>query len=156
VSHELRVAAYDSADAQLLTAEVQLEYIQRYGGEGDTAPVDTTEFDGENGRFFMVYVDDIPAGMGGWRRHAALAQWADAEIKRMYVRPAYQGRGLARALLAELEQTAAAAGIERLILETGLAQPEAVALYRSAGYQDVPAFGFYAAEPISVHLGKVL
>jgi GNAT superfamily N-acetyltransferase len=151
VSHELRVAAYDSADAQLLTAEVQLEYVQRYGGEGDTAPVDTTEFDGANGRFFMIYVDDVPAGMGGWRRHGD-----DAEIKRMYVRPAYQGRGLARALLAELERTAAAAGIGRLILETGLAQPEAIALYRSAGYQDVPAFGFYAGEPDSVHLGKTL
>jgi len=104
----------------------------------------------------MVYVDDVPAAMGGWRRHAPLAEWEDAEIKRMYVRPAYQGRGLARLILAELERTAAEAGITRLILETGLAQPEAIALCRSAGYVDVPAFGYYAAEPDSVHLGKPL
>lgn len=151
VNHELRVAAYDGADAQLLTAEVQQEYVRRYGGEGDTAPVDTTEFDGAGGAFFMIYVDDVPAAMGGWRRHG---DDGDAEIKRMYVRPMFQRRGLARALLAHLEASAAAAGFTRLILETGLAQPEAVALYRSAGYEDVPAFGFYASEPLSVHLGK--
>jgi GNAT superfamily N-acetyltransferase len=151
VSLELRVAAYDSADAQLLTAEVQAIYKQRYGGEGDTAPVDTTEFDGPNGRFLMVYVDDVPAAMGGWRRHGS-----DGEIKRMYVREAYQRQGLARVVLAELERSAAAAGITRLILETGEMQPEAIALYRSAGYTDVPAFGFYRDDPLSVHLGKQL
>jgi GNAT superfamily N-acetyltransferase len=156
VSIELRVAAYDSADAKLLTAEVQQEYVRRYGGEGDTAPVDTSEFDGPHGRFFMVYVDDVPAAMGGWRRHEPLAEWSDAEIKRMYVRPAFQRRGLARLILAELERTAADAGITRLILETGLAQPEAIAMYRSAGYDRIPAFGYYASEPDSVHLGKVL
>lgn len=151
MNHDLRVAAYDSTDAQLLTAEVQAIYQERYGGEGDTAPVDTTEFDGSNGRFFMIYVDGVPAAMGGWRWHGD-----DGEIKRMFVREAYQGRGLARVILAELERTAAAAGIGRLILETGLEQPEAIALYRSAGYKDIPAFGFYADDPLSVHLGKVL
>lgn len=151
MSTELRVAAYDSADARLLTAEVEAEYVLRYGGEGDTAPVDTTEFDGANGRFLMVYVDDVPAAMGGWRRHGQ-----DAEIKRMYVRPAFQRRGLARLILAELERTAVEAGITRLILETGLEQPEGIALYRSAGYEDIPAFGYYADSELSVHLGKVL
>ena len=74
----------------------------------------------------------------------------------MYVRPDFQRRGLARIVLAELERTATEAGYPRLILETGLAQPEAIALYRSAGYDNVPSFGFYAAEPDSVHLGKML
>lgn len=87
--------------------------------------------------------------MGGWRRHGH-----EAEIKRMHVRPGFQRRGLARAVLTHLEMSAAAAGITRLILETGLVQPEAVALYRSAGYVDVPAFGFYAEDELSVHLGK--
>jgi len=155
-SLELRAASYDSADAQLLTAEVQQEYVRRYGGEGDTAPVDTSEFDGDGGRFFMVYVDDVPAAMGGWRRHEPLAEWDDAEIKRMYVRPAFQRRGLARLVLSELERTAVEAGITRVILETGLEQPEAIAMYRSAGYDDIPAFGYYADAELSVHLGKVL
>ena len=156
LTYDLRAASYGSEDARLLTAEVQEEYVLRYGGEGDTAPVDTSEFDGEGGRFFMVYVDHVPAAMGGWRRHAPLAEWHDAEIKRMYVRPAFQRRGLARLILAELERTAAEAGFTRLILETGLGQPEAIAMYRSAGYDDIPAFGYYADDELSVHLGKVL
>lgn len=149
---DLRSVAYVGADAQLLTAEVQVEYQRRYGGEGDTAPIDTTEFEGGGGAFFMVYVDEVPAAMGGWRRHGD----EDAEIKRMYVRPMFQRRGLARMLLEHIELTANDAGILRLILETGLVQPEAVALYRSAGYEDIRPFGFYMGEPLSVHLGKCL
>ncbi|MBC7630953.1 MAG: GNAT family N-acetyltransferase [Flavobacterium sp.] len=140
----------------MLTAEVQMEYARRYGGEGDIAPIDTTEFDAPNGAFLMVYVDDTPAGMGGWRRHGDASSPLDAEIKRMYVRPAYQRRGLARALLDEIEESAARAGMTRLILETGSPQPEAVQMYRAAGYEDIPAFGFYASDPLSVHLGKLL
>ncbi|MGA8986657.1 GNAT family N-acetyltransferase [Aeromicrobium sp.] len=153
LTYDLRAVPYGSADPQLLTAEVQAEYARRYGGKGDIAPIDTAEFDGEQGEFFVVYVDDAPVAMGGWRRHG---EDGDGEIKRMYVRPSHQRRGLARVVLAHLEATAVAAGISRLILETGLAQPEAIAMYRSAGYTDIPAFGFYAADPLSVHLGKVL
>ena len=54
------------------------------------------------------------------------------------------------------ERTAAEAGVEHLVLETGTAQPEAIALYRSAGYEDVPPFGFYATYDDSVSLGKAL
>lgn len=121
----------------------------RYGGEGDTAPIDTGEFVAPGGHFVVAYLGNQPVGMGGWRRHGT-----EAELKRMYVRDAYRGRGIARAVLAELETSAADAGITRLILETGLVQPEAIALYRSAGYTDIPAYGFYAESELSVHLGK--
>ena len=129
---------------------MQQEYVRRYGGF-DEAPIDTAEFAGPGGRFVMAYVDGEPAAMGGWRRHGA-----EAEIKRMYVRPAFQRRGLARIVLAELERSALEAGVTRLILETGNAQPEAIALYRSAGYVGIDAFGFCAHGGISVHLGKDL
>lgn len=145
------MAAYDSADAQLLTDEVQLEYVRRYGGEGDTNPLDPGEFVLPAGQFFVAYVGDEPAAMGGWRRHGD-----DAEIRRMYVRPQFQRRGLARIVLERIESSARAGGFSRMILETGLAQPEAIELYRSAGYDDIPAFGFYAEEELSVHLGKLL
>lgn len=134
----------------LLTAEVQQEYQRRYGGEGDTAPIDAAEFLAPDGYFAVAYEDGVPVAMGGWRRHGG----TEAEIKRMYVREAARGRGHARVLLTHLEQHAAAAGITRFVLETGLEQPEAIALYRSAGYEDVPAFGFYRDAPLSVHLGK--
>ena len=154
-SPELRVVSYATDDAQLLTAEVQAEYGRRYGGEGDISPIDLHQFDAPRGHFAMIYVDDVPAAMGGWRRGGPAGE-SDAEIKRMYVRPAFARRGLARTVLAELERSALEAGITRLVLETGTAQPEALALYRSSGYVDVPAFGFYADYDDSVHLAKEL
>lgn len=63
------------------------------------------------------------------------------ELKRMFVRPAHRGHGFARDLLTQLEGVATAAGIRRLRLETGTAQHAALALYRSSGYADIPAYG---------------
>ncbi len=134
---------------------MQAEYRHRYGGPGDVAPIDPSEFDAPAGLFVLAYVDGDLAGMGGWRRHGDLPGVADAEIKRMFVRPPFQRRGLARALLAHLERTARDAGVQRLVLETGPAQPEAIELYRSSGYGDVEAFGYYASQG-STHLGKAL
>lgn len=144
------VVAYDHPDAARLIAEVQREYVTRYGGEDDS-PVDPDEFAAPKGVFLVGYLDGVAVACGGWRSHGS-----DAEIKRMYVAAAMRGKGLARAMLAELERTALAAGHRRMILETGKRQPEAVALYRSTGYSDIPAFGHYANAPLSIHLGKPL
>jgi GNAT superfamily N-acetyltransferase len=142
---------YDHADAAKLIAEVQQEYVQRYGGEDDT-PVDPAEFAPPRGLFLVGYDgDDGPVACGGWRAHGA-----DAEIKRMYVTPRARGAGHARLVLAELERTALAAGHERMILETGSKQPEAVSLYRSAGYEAIAPFGYYAGRPLAIHLAKRL
>ncbi len=146
----IEVRTYDHPDAVALIADVQQEYVVRYG-EVDLTPVDPAEFAPPQGLFLVAYVDDEPAACGGWRAHGT-----DVELKRMYVRPSHRGRGLARAVLAELERTAAEAGYARLILETGSRQPEAIALYESAGYTPVPAFGYYAEAPEAVHLGKTL
>jgi GNAT superfamily N-acetyltransferase len=155
----VRTSAYDDPHAVALIAQVQAEYVQMYGGP-DTAPVDPAEFAAPNGTFLVAYdPDDVPVAMGGWRRHdSADTSWASpaAEIKRMYVAPQARGRGLARLVLAELERTAAQDGIHWLLLETGSRQPAAIALYRSAGYADVPPFGHYAETELSVHLGKRL
>jgi len=153
--HDLRVVSYATDDAQVLTAEVQAEYGRRYGGEGDISPIDLHQFDPPRGHFAMIYVDGVPAAMGGWRIGGPAGD-TDAEIKRMYVRPQFTRRGLARAVLAALESSAAAAGITRLVLETGTAQPEAIALYLSSGYVEVAPFGFYADYDDSVHLAKTL
>jgi GNAT superfamily N-acetyltransferase len=53
----------------------------------------------------------------------------------MYVEPDVRGRGLARAVLAELERTAAAAGASRVVLNTGFRQPDAIAFYEAHGYE---------------------
>ncbi|MCX6407819.1 MAG: GNAT family N-acetyltransferase [Propionibacteriales bacterium] len=136
-----------------MTAEVQAEYGRRYGGEGDVSPIDAEEFVPPRGLFVVLEVDGQPAAMGGWRRGGPQGA-SDAEIKRMFVRETHRRLGLARLVLAELERTAAEAGVRRLVLETGDQQPEAIALYTSSGYADVPAFGFYAGYDDSVHLAK--
>ena len=61
---QIRRVAFTHADAQLLVAEVQAEYVARYGGPDDT-PMDPTVFDEPAGAFFVGYLDDVPVAMGG-------------------------------------------------------------------------------------------
>ncbi len=100
----------------------------------------------------LATLDGEPVGCVGLRRVNA----DTAELKRMYVRPGLRRKGIARALLAACEQAARELGYRYLWLETGTLQPEAVALYLSAGYEPVSPFGQYAGESLSVHLGRSL
>jgi putative acetyltransferase len=79
-----------------------------------------------------------------------------AEIKRMFVAPAARGQQLGRRLLQKIELTAAELGVPLLRLETGVKQPQALGLYRSAGYRDIGPFGQYALDPLSVFMEKSL
>jgi GNAT superfamily N-acetyltransferase len=142
---------YDDADVVRLVAEVQAEYVIRYGGV-DAAVVEPDEFAPPLGLFLVGLSDGVPSVTGGWRE----IEPGVVEIKRMYVVPAARRRHLARRMLAELEATAAAAGAERVVLNTGPEQPEAVALYESCGYQAVPGFGHYACTPGALFYGKPL
>ncbi len=137
-------------DAVALIAAVQQEYVVRYGGH-DESPIDAAEFEPGAGAFFVGYVDDVPVVTGAWRLRAVEGEdlGRTAEIKRMYVVPTHQRRGLARRMLAHLERTAAQAGVESLVLETGSAQPEAIALYESSGYAPLAGFGHYRDAPES-------
>jgi putative acetyltransferase len=78
------------------------------------------------------------------------------EIKRMYVRPAARGQGLARRLISALEDKARSAGCPVCMLETGPTQPEALALYERMGYKYRGAFGDYPEDPLSVFMQKEL
>ena len=153
----LRRVPITHPDAQRLIADVQAEYAQRYGS-GDESPVVPEGFDGERGSFFVGYVGDEAVTTGAWRVGLveALGTTRTAEIKRMYVVQGWRGRGLARLVLAHLEATAAAFGIEALVLGTGTLQPEAIALYESSGYVPVPGFGHYRESPLSRCFGKRL
>jgi ribosomal protein S18 acetylase RimI-like enzyme len=74
----------------------------------------------------------------------------------MYVAATGRRRGFARAVLARLESTARDAGADVMVLETGTAQPEAIALYTTQGYQPIEKFGHYAWSPQSRSFGKRL
>lgn len=79
-----------------------------------------------------------------------------AEIKRLFVRPPFRKRGIARHLLADLEALATVLGYRTIRLETGNLQPEAIALYQSSGYRPIDAFGDYANDPLSLCFEKCL
>ena len=78
------------------------------------------------------------------------------ELKRMYVTPEARGSRLGRRLLDRVEAEARKEGLEYLRLETGIRQPEALGLYRSAGYREREPFGDYAPDPLSVFMEKRL
>lgn len=151
---------FEDPRVQELVAEVQAHYVVIYGSP-DESPVDPGEFGSPHGSFVLgLGAEGEPVAMGGWRWRPDLSErfgWGRvAEVKRMYVVPAARGRGHARAVLAGLEASARAAGVERVVLETGTRQPDALGLYESSGYAPVESFGHYAWSPTSRYLGKYL
>ncbi|MGH3978822.1 MAG: GNAT family N-acetyltransferase [Pseudonocardiaceae bacterium] len=155
---QLRTLPFDHPDAQRLIAEVQQEYVMRYGGQ-DHTPTDPAQFVPPRGVFVVGYVGGEAVACGGWRaRDGDEPDFhdGDAEIKRMYVVPAARGRGLSRELLVDLERRAMDAGRRRIVLETGIKQPEALRLYASAGYTRIPNFGVFRCEPNSRCFAKAL
>lgn len=105
------------------------------------------------GAFLIVYREAAPVGCGALRRLDA----ETAELKRMYVSPSERGRGLGRRLVAALEAEARSLGVRRLVLETGVRQAAALALYRTTGFHPIPFYGEYCLSPeTSVCLGKEL
>lgn len=99
----------------------------------------------ENVAFFLARTDGLPAGCGGIK----LVDGAYGELKRMYVRPAFRGRGLAKTMLDHLEAYARAHGVDLLRLETGIYQEEAIRLYERSGFYLIPPFGSYTVDPLS-------
>jgi GNAT superfamily N-acetyltransferase len=148
---EIRDEAYDSPAAARLIEEVQAEYVQRYGGPDDS-PVDPTEFAPPDGMFLVGYLDGEPVATGGLRRRGV----GEVEIKRMYVAPVARRNGLSRIMLAALEDRARATGATRIVLETGMKQPEAISLYESAGYERIDGYGHYRCAPQAISFAKNL
>ncbi|MEV4643002.1 GNAT family N-acetyltransferase [Actinoplanes sp. NPDC049548] len=132
--------------ASLLVAQ-QRELAEADGGaDGVVYPMH------DDVSYLVGVVDGRAVACGAWQ---ALEPGV-AELKRMYVRPAYRGRGLARQLVVALEEEALAAGRPVLRLETGTYLPAAIALYRSEGYLQIPVYGEYVGNPYSVCFEKSL
>ncbi|ABP53746.1 GNAT family N-acetyltransferase [Salinispora tropica] len=151
---QIRPTGFDSPTAQRLIQAALADLGVRYGGSGDETPVDATEFEPPAGTFLIAHLDGEPVACGGWRSHGRSAE--TAELKRMYVAPHVRGRGVARAVLAAVERSAREQGRQRIVLECGDRQPEALALYRSSGYARIPNFGFYKDASGCVSFGRTL
>lgn len=143
----------DSTVGARLVTELLHELADRYGGPDPDEP-SPHDLAPPHGLFLVAWTGDEPHGCGGIRPYAA--DRAVAEIKRMYVRPTARRRGIARVLLAALESHASEAGYRRLILETGIKQPEAIAMYERAGYVPIESYGQYADYPESRCYGRTL
>ncbi|MCX5342995.1 GNAT family N-acetyltransferase [Streptomyces atratus] len=156
----IRSRPFDHGDAVKLNDQVQLEYAERYGDEGDVTPLDASMFEPPNGLYLLAYdAQDRPVATGGWRSQEQNDEGysdGDAELKRMFVIPEGRGNGLARRILAALEADARAAGRSRMVLETGYKQPEAIALYTSSGYTPCEKFGHYRTYENSICFAKPL
>jgi len=100
--------------------------------------------------FFVIRQDDTPAGCGGVK----LFGTEYGEVKRMYVRPAFRGLGLAKAMLDHLAAYTRQQDAPLLRLETGIYQQEAIGLYERWGFQRIPPFGDYKEDPLSLFYEK--
>ncbi|MGI8795100.1 MAG: GNAT family N-acetyltransferase [Acidimicrobiia bacterium] len=142
----------DRPEAEVLVGALLDELRDRYGEEDPDHPLVHELAGPAGGAFLLARVEGRPVGCGGLRSHEGDV----AEIKRMYVVPDHRRHGVARVLLATLEAQAARLGYRAIVLETGVRQPEAIALYESHGYRRIANFGPYADAPSSVCLRKDL
>lgn len=140
---KLKKALASSTEVKLLSDQLYKELEIIYGG----AIIE--KFTEENAQmivFFVVYDEGKnPIACG------ALKDFDNntAEIKRMYVKPEYRGLGISKKILSALEQHARESHYQRLILETGLKQPEAISLYEKYGYKPLKCYGRHANDPDS-------
>jgi putative acetyltransferase len=149
---EVRPEPLESPVAQRLIADLNAELSRDYPPEQRFHSLAPEEVAEGAGAFVVAWVDADPVGCGAVR----LLSPDRAELKRMYVAPSHRGRGLARPILNTLEDRAAALGARTVVLETGIYQPAAIALYESSGYARIPCFGGYAASATSVCYEKAL
>jgi len=134
----LDLVAWDDPDAAALRVAQQAELRERYG-EDDLGH----DMTGESIVAMVVLRSGGEVVACGALRAADELGAATGELKRMFVLPAHRGRGYSRAVLAELERIAVERGFERLVLETGPLQPEAIGLYLAAGYRSIENYGEY-------------
>jgi GNAT superfamily N-acetyltransferase len=142
VPGEPAIAFVVEASDTPVSVELQRAYFtdiaSRYPGwSPDLIPsADPAEVAAPDGAWIVAYLDSRPVGCGGIKR----LDGSSAELKRIYLAAAARGHGLGRRLLEHLEQQARVIGYESLRLDTGDRQPEALGLFRSAGYVHIPDY----------------
>jgi GNAT superfamily N-acetyltransferase len=139
------------SDAAALLEALDQDLLARYPRQ-NIHGVELREVDGGRGVFVVARANGNVVGCGAIRP----LEGDIGEVKRMYVRPEARRCGVARKVLATLEETAKKLGYTTLRLETGTRQPESIALYETHGYRRIPLFGEYMTDPYSVCYEKML
>ncbi|MDF5759026.1 GNAT family N-acetyltransferase [Spongiactinospora sp. TRM90649] len=128
----LRTRAYDHPHSARLVRALFDDQTERYG-YADPFESDPAVYASPRGLFLVGYLDDVPVACGGYRTYDLRTR--TIEIKKMYTLPNLRGHGLGERIITELERHALAHGAQRSILETGVRNVAALALYIGNGYQ---------------------
>ena len=125
-------------DFRTLITQLDNELRERYGEvQNKYDQYNIIEF---NENVLIAYDNKIPAACGCFKEYDA----DTVEIKRMFVRKEYRGKGISRLVLDELESRAGEKGYKKAILETGIKQLEAIGLYLKSGYKKIGNYGQYS------------
>lgn len=100
----------------------------------------------------IAYDEDTPVGCASFKKYDDKC----AEVKRVFIKPEYRGRGISKQLMEFLENSARKHGYRRLILESGAPLTAAMALYKEIGYKIIPNYGQYQDMSDSICMGKEL
>ncbi len=138
---------YEHGDTRVLVEALYAEQVARYGyadpvdGDSET-PFGQIGCRPPTGVFLVGYVGDEPVACGGYRTRIADAAGGASvvEIKKMYTAEELRGFGIGRAILIELERRAEAAGAVQVVVETGVRNAAALALYRRMGYRPIQSY----------------
>ncbi|KAE8558218.1 GNAT family N-acetyltransferase [Paenibacillus polymyxa] len=141
----------DYADLHDLIRRLDEDLLERYPAD-QIYLVDFSNPKVKNMIFAVVYMDGKPVACGGLRP----IDTEEMELKRFYVDSSYRRQGIAVSLLSFLEEEARKRGVVRINLETGAAQPEAIAFYTKQGYEPIERFGEYEHDENSLCYGKKL
>jgi putative acetyltransferase len=142
----------DKPDSLLLLASLRAELREKYPDELRGFSPTPDEFMIPGAVFVVARQSGKAVGCGAIRPLAP----GVAEVKRMFVAREARGCGVGKAVLEKLETLARKSGYRVIRLETGLKQPEAIALYEAAGFKPYPCYGPYATNPLSVCFEKKL
>ncbi|WP_291048231.1 GNAT family N-acetyltransferase [Herbiconiux sp.] len=142
---------FDAPDGAALRQAQRDELDARYGRDDHEPGAKPTA---DSVPIFLVArtADGTAVGCGGLRPLPD----GGAEIKRMFVHPSARGAGVSTAILRALEDEARGLGLDRLVLETGTAQPDAIRFYQREGYTPIPLFGPYVGSPLSLCFARAL
>ena len=149
---QIVAARPDGAEARALIDELEAHLVSHGYPQASRHGYSVEKLLREAVAFFLTRSDGIAVGCGGVQLYGA----EYAELKRMYVRPAFRGLGLGRSMLSHLAEHARKNGAAALRLETGIYEEAAIGLYESFGFRRRPPFGEYREDRFSLYYEKRL
>ena len=140
----------DNIDFKMLVAELDFHLVDFYGKEQNF--FDQHNQVGAIKHVIVIYDNCIPIGCGGIKEYSNSVM----EIKRMYTKPNYRGKGIASSILSSLENWAIELGYSSTILETLKAKESVISMYSKNGYEIIPNYGQYENIVSSVCMRKCI